>query len=153
MFDGISELGVIGLVALIVIGPKDLPRLARTVGHVTGKLRRYVADVKSEINREMEIADLKRMQEEMNTAGAALNEQVSALEQDMQRSIAPDPVVPIVTADAGPEPVSEPTVLEPPQVVPVAPAAAVPSVPEHTDEPVVDKNQPDLFGAPPEPKH
>src|SRR5438046_2420033 len=56
MFDiGFSELLVIGLVALIVIGPEKLPRVARTLGHLAGRLQRYVADVKADINREIEL--------------------------------------------------------------------------------------------------
>src|SRR5262249_15870907 len=56
MFDiGFSELLVIGVVALIVIGPERLPRVARTVGVLAGRLQRYVADVKADINREIEL--------------------------------------------------------------------------------------------------
>ena len=56
MFDiGFSELMVIGLVALIVIGPERLPRVARTLGHLAGRLQRYVAAVKADINREVEL--------------------------------------------------------------------------------------------------
>ena len=52
MFDiGFSELVVIGLVALVVIGPERLPRVARTVGHLLGRLQRYVSDVKADIHR------------------------------------------------------------------------------------------------------
>ena len=61
MFDiGFSELLVIGLVALIVIGPEKLPRVARTLGHLMGRLQRYVADVKADINREIELEELKK---------------------------------------------------------------------------------------------
>ena len=63
MFDiGFSELVVIGVVALIVIGPERLPRVARTAGHLLGRFQRYVAEVKSDINREMELAELKKLQ-------------------------------------------------------------------------------------------
>ena len=66
MFDiGFSELMVIGVVALIVIGPEKLPRLARTLGHLAGKLQRYVSDVKADINREIELEDLKKMRDSM----------------------------------------------------------------------------------------
>ena len=62
MFDiGFSELLVIGVVALIVIGPQKLPRVARTVGHLLGKAQRYVADVKAEVNRSIELEELKKM--------------------------------------------------------------------------------------------
>ena len=64
MFDiGFSELLVIGVVALIVIGPERLPRVARTIGHLLGRMQRYVADVKSDINREMELEELRKMRD------------------------------------------------------------------------------------------
>ncbi len=71
MFDiGFSELLVIGLVALIVIGPEKLPRVARTIGHLAGRLQRYVADVKADINREMELDELRKMRDSMQEAAA-----------------------------------------------------------------------------------
>ena len=72
MFDiGFSELMVIGVVALIVIGPEKLPRLARTLGHLAGKLQRYVSDVKADINREIELDDLKKMRDSMQQAASS----------------------------------------------------------------------------------
>jgi sec-independent protein translocase protein TatB len=69
MFDiGFSELLVIGVVALIVIGPEKLPRMARTVGHLAGRLQRYVSDVKADINREIELEDLRKMRDSMQQA-------------------------------------------------------------------------------------
>ena len=71
MFDiGFSELLVIGVVALVVIGPEKLPRLARTLGHLAGKLQRYVSDVKADINREIELEDLKKMRDSMQQAAS-----------------------------------------------------------------------------------
>lgn len=69
MFDfGISELGVIGAVALVVIGPERLPQVARTVGALVGKAQRYVADVKAEVNRSMELEELQKMKQTMTDA-------------------------------------------------------------------------------------
>jgi len=69
MFDiGFSELLVIGVVALIVIGPEKLPRVARTVGHLAGRLQRYVSEVKADINREIEIEELRKMRDSMEKA-------------------------------------------------------------------------------------
>ncbi|HEY8068860.1 MAG TPA: Sec-independent protein translocase protein TatB [Burkholderiales bacterium] len=69
MFDvGFSELVVIGLVALIVIGPERLPRVARTIGHLAGRLQRYVADVKADINREVELEELHKMKDSVQEA-------------------------------------------------------------------------------------
>lgn len=69
MFDlDISKLAVIGVVALVVIGPEKLPRVARTVGALIGKAQRYVSDVKAEVNRSMELDELKKMKEQMESA-------------------------------------------------------------------------------------
>jgi sec-independent protein translocase protein TatB len=81
MFDiAFSELAVIGLVALIVIGPERLPRVARTVGALLGRFQRYVNDVKSEVRREMEIDDLKKFQ-------AELTEQVQEVENSIHKGL------------------------------------------------------------------
>lgn len=81
MFDiGFSELVVIGLVALIVIGPERLPRVARTVGALLGRFQRYVNDVKSEVRREMEIEDLKKFQSQ-------LTDQVREVEHTIHREL------------------------------------------------------------------
>ena len=141
MFDvGMSELGVIGIVALIVIGPEQLPRVARTAGHVMGRMRRYVSDVKSDINREMEMADLKRMQEEMNSASQAFQDSVREQVGDLNAGLAS-------IGDEANRIAPEPVVLAPQEVVPAQP---LPAEPAETGEPVaaVDENQLDLFGAP-----
>lgn len=66
MFDiGFSELLVIGIVALIVIGPERLPKVARTTGQWLGRLNRYVAQVKTDIDRDMRLEELRKMQQEM----------------------------------------------------------------------------------------
>ena len=73
MFDiGFSELVVIGLVALIVIGPERLPRVARTMGHLAGRLQRYVADVKADINREVEMEEFRKMRDSVQQAGSSM---------------------------------------------------------------------------------
>ena len=66
MFDiGFSELIVIAVVALVVIGPERLPRVARTIGALLGRAQRYVNDVKADINREIQFEELKKLQSEM----------------------------------------------------------------------------------------
>lgn len=81
MFDiGFSELIVIGLVALVVIGPERLPRVARTAGALLGRAQRYVNDVKSEVRREMEMEDLKKFQ-------AQLEEQARDLENTIHQGV------------------------------------------------------------------
>ena len=66
MFDvSFSELLVIAVVALLVIGPEKLPKVARTVGAFTGRLQRYVAQVKEEVNREVRFEELQKLQQEI----------------------------------------------------------------------------------------
>jgi sec-independent protein translocase protein TatB len=73
MFDiGFSELLVIGVVALIVIGPEKLPRVARTLGILAGRMQRYVADVKADINREIEFDELRKMRDSVQEAASSV---------------------------------------------------------------------------------
>jgi sec-independent protein translocase protein TatB len=77
MFDiGFSELLVIAVVALIVIGPERLPKVARTLGHLFGRMQRYVNDVKADISREMELEELKKMQSSMEDAARSFQSSV-----------------------------------------------------------------------------
>jgi sec-independent protein translocase protein TatB len=78
MFDiGVSELFVIGVVALIVIGPERLPRVAKTVGHLFGRMQRYVADVKADINREIELDELRKFKASIQDAAQSFEQSVS----------------------------------------------------------------------------
>ena len=78
MFDiGFSELLVIAVVALIVIGPERLPKVARTLGHLFGRMQRYVNDVKADISREMELDELRKMQSSMEDAARSFQSSVS----------------------------------------------------------------------------
>lgn len=78
MFDiGATELFVIGVVALIVIGPERLPRVAKTVGHLFGRMQRYVADVKADINREIELEELRKLKSTMEDAARSFEQSVS----------------------------------------------------------------------------
>lgn len=87
---GLSKMVLIGAVALIVIGPEKLPRVARTVGTLLGKAQRYVADVKSEVNRSMELDELKKMKESMEGAARDVEQSIqtnaSAFEKDMNHA-------------------------------------------------------------------
>ena len=65
---GISKLALIGAVALIVIGPEKLPRVARPVGTLLGKAQRYVNDVKAEVNRSMDLDELRKMKDTVQDA-------------------------------------------------------------------------------------
>ncbi|WP_298291808.1 Sec-independent protein translocase protein TatB [Thiomonas sp.] len=78
MFDiGMSELGLIGVVALVVLGPEKLPRVARTAGNLLGRAQRYLAEVKAEVNRQIDLEELRKVKTTLETAA-----------QDMQKSVA-----------------------------------------------------------------
>ena len=92
MFDiGFSELLVIGVVALIVIGPEKLPRVARTVGVLAGRLQRYVSDVKADINREIELEELRKMRDSMQQAAtdfqSSVQTEINKTETDLNKSV------------------------------------------------------------------
>jgi sec-independent protein translocase protein TatB len=77
MFDvGFSELMVIAVVALIVIGPERLPKVARTMGHLVGRLQRYVNDVKADINREIELDELRKFKNTFEDAARDVEQTV-----------------------------------------------------------------------------
>ena len=80
---GLSKMALIGAVALVVIGPEKLPRVARTVGTLLGKAQRYVADVKAEVNRSMELDELKKMKESVETAARDVEKSVHEAERSM----------------------------------------------------------------------
>src|SRR5437870_1422005 len=82
---GIEKMMVIGAVALIVIGPEKLPRVARTVGTLIGKAQRYVADVKAEVNRSLELDELKKMKPEVETAARDVQSSIHAGARDIER--------------------------------------------------------------------
>ncbi|ANI98732.1 twin arginine-targeting protein translocase TatB [Polynucleobacter wuianus] len=65
---GVSKLALIAVVALVVVGPERLPKVARMAGNLFGRAQRYMADVKSEVNRQMEIEEFKKFREESASA-------------------------------------------------------------------------------------
>jgi sec-independent protein translocase protein TatB len=122
MFDiGFSELLVIALVALVVIGPERLPRVARTAGHLLGRLQRYVGDVKSDINREIQLDELKKMQQQVEESARSLESSVTqeftSMESTLNQSLQDG------TAEPAPAPAEEATALlvePPPEEAPAA---------------------------------
>ena len=93
MFDfGFTELMAIGVVALIVVGPERLPKVARTAGHLLGRLQRYVSDVKSDIQREIQLDDLKKLQKDVEQQArdleSSMRNQISGLETDLNKTVA-----------------------------------------------------------------
>jgi sec-independent protein translocase protein TatB len=88
MFDiGFSEMLVIGVVALIVIGPERLPKVARTAGALFGRMQRYVSDVKADINREIEASELKDLKKTMTDAASSFEQSVNAQAAEIQGEV------------------------------------------------------------------
>jgi sec-independent protein translocase protein TatB len=88
VFDiGFSEMVVCAVVALVVIGPERLPRVARTLGVLFGRLQRYVAQVKSDINREMEMADLGNVKKEFESAARSFETDLKSQAADVEREV------------------------------------------------------------------
>lgn len=73
---GFDKLALIGAVALIVIGPEKLPRVARTVGHFIGKAQRYVSDVKAEVNRSIELEELNKVKQQFESTARDVQQTV-----------------------------------------------------------------------------
>jgi sec-independent protein translocase protein TatB len=84
---GFDKLALIGAVALIVIGPEKLPKVARTVGHMLGKAQRYMADVKAEVNRSIELEELQKMKSQFETAARDVEQSVHREVSDAQASL------------------------------------------------------------------
>lgn len=83
---GISKLALIGVVALVVIGPDKLPHVARKVGAFIGKMQRYVADVKAEVNRSMELDALKEMRSTMEDAARGVEQSIHSHVDAVEKS-------------------------------------------------------------------
>jgi sec-independent protein translocase protein TatB len=87
---GFDKIALIGAVALIVIGPEKLPRVARTVGHFLGKAQRYVADVKAEVNRTIELEELQKMKSQFETAArdveTSVNQEFNSTTRELESS-------------------------------------------------------------------
>ena len=83
---GVSKIALIGAIALIVIGPEKLPRLARTIGTLLGKAQRYVADVKQEVNRSFELDELKKMKETVEGADRDVENSIQTNASDFEKS-------------------------------------------------------------------
>ena len=84
---GLTKMALIGVVALIVIGPEKLPKVARMAGSLFGRAQRYINEVKSEVSREIELDELRKMQKEVEeaarSAGQAVHSTVNELDKDL----------------------------------------------------------------------
>ena len=129
MFDiGFSEIVVIAVVALVVLGPEKLPKTARTLGHLFGRLQRYVNDVKSDIKREMELDELKKLQESVQSAAKEIETSMSAATRDVEAQARE---VESAFSATAPAPASGP----PAATAPPAASAALPPLTEPPAEP------------------
>jgi len=114
MFDiGFSEIVVIAVVALVVLGPEKLPKTARTLGHLFGRLQRYVSDVKRDIQRELELDELRKLQQNVQSAAKEIETSMTAATRDVEQNVRDVEAALSATSDAAPPP---------------APAAATPAV-------------------------
>ncbi len=88
MFDiSFTELMLIGVIALVVIGPERLPKVARTIGHLLGRAQRYVTDVKGDIQREINLDEMNKLKKQMDDAAqslkASMNETSASLQEPL----------------------------------------------------------------------
>jgi sec-independent protein translocase protein TatB len=86
VFDiGFSEILVIAVVALIVIGPERLPKVARTLGHLWGRVQRYVNGVKADISRDMALEEMRQVQQDVSQQVASTTQALNLVEQELDR--------------------------------------------------------------------
>jgi sec-independent protein translocase protein TatB len=83
---GVTKIAIIGAIALVVIGPDKLPGLAKTVGTLLGRARRYVADVKEEVNRSMELDELKKMRETVEAAARDVESSIQTSSAEFEKN-------------------------------------------------------------------
>ncbi|NLR76878.1 Sec-independent protein translocase protein TatB [Leeia aquatica] len=164
MFDiSFGELFIVFVVALLVLGPERLPKVAHTLGRLIGRLQRQVSDIRHELAREGELAELRKAHEEATRSLQDLSQQVLAPLHEAERSlqdgvqavetVVHEPVVteplsiasPAVEATPPAETLATPDLFSPPEVATLSlePAAETLLVRE------VDERQLDLFDEPP----
>ncbi len=139
MFDiGFSEIVVIAVVALVVLGPEKLPKTARTLGHLFGRLQRYVNDVKRDIQRELELEELRKLQQNVQSAAKDIEESMASATRDVERSV--HDVEAALGATAEPAPASPPG--EGASNPPAAPAATPAPIAASTPPPAASTSPP-----------
>src|SRR5438309_11576820 len=84
---GIAKLALIGVVALVVIGPEKLPKVARMAGSLFGRAQRYINEVKSEVSREIELEELRKMQQDVQEAASDIEQSISSSISDTRDSL------------------------------------------------------------------
>lgn len=129
MFDiGFTELLVIVVVALIAIGPQQLPKVARTLGHLFGRMQRYVNDVKADISREMELEELKKLQSSMEDAARSMRDSVNSVHREVAEA---EGELNKLAQSAQPMPDPQPDSASPPAAAPASPQGELPLDPGH----------------------
>jgi sec-independent protein translocase protein TatB len=83
---GVTKLAIIGAIALLVIGPEKLPGLAKTMGTLLGRARRYVADVKDEVNRSMELDELRKVKDTVESAARDVENTIQTSASEFERN-------------------------------------------------------------------
>ena len=126
MFDiGFTEIVVIAVVALVVLGPEKLPKTARTLGHLFGRLQRYVNDVKSDIKREIDLEELRKLQQNVQATAREFETSMVSATQGVESSVRDvgselNAAVGSATTDTSAMPAAQPQ--NPPVAAPTAPA-------------------------------
>jgi len=133
-------------VALIVIGPERLPKAARTMGHLFGRLQRYVNDVKSDINREMELDELRKLRSEVQSAASEFESSIHKAAQEVDSGVRSVETElneagrsPAETAPAAAHDAVAPAAASPPAPMPAAPAPSGEETPRQTALPGFDR--------------
>ena len=122
MFDvSFSELLVIAVVALLVIGPERLPKVARTVGAFTGRMQRYMTQIKEEVNREMRFEELQKLQQEIKQS---VEQEASALQASIHAPSSPEKIKRVKTAEDKLK-ITKPKTSKPKPVKPKSPKANI----------------------------
>ncbi len=155
MFDvSFTELMLIGVVALVVIGPERLPKVARTAGHLLGRAQRYVSDVKSDIQREIDLEEVNKLKKQMDDAAqslkASMNETASSLQQPLteardslaQASASVDELMQQARSEIGDAPAAHA------DATPAAATAPIPATTPADTAPAEDRNTAQQPGAP-----
>lgn len=141
MFDvSFTEMLVIGVIALIVIGPERLPKVARTVGHLLGRAQRYVSDVKTDIRREIELDELRKFKDQMQDAASSVQSSLRdtsaslrAPLDDLSRSFSETGDALKKDMEGTSDTQAKPQAVQAPEDVP--PLTTPPGTPEDTDTP------------------
>ena len=132
MFDiGFSEIVVIAVVALVVLGPEKLPKTARTLGHLFGRLQRYVNDVKRDIQRELELDELRKLQQNVQSAAREIETSMASATRDVEQNVRDVEAALSATASSAPSAATPaaaaPSGATPAGSVPSSPPAAAPA--------------------------